>query len=171
MQNRPVLDKAAAAFRDAMYASVIGDNFVLRGHSYTLPDATFSEVAAHRASFRRQVKLAVRDLCGTVIPRAEHQIRNTYVESFESGLVGSYALALWFFRFDEDNWFPFDKVQKETQAYLGARQTMDERLELRLFKGFDNRLLGVEGVVVQDLPVVLDFAEKTLTLWTCGLND
>lgn len=165
------LDAAAAAFRAAMYADVIRDNFVLTAYTRALSEAAFTEIATRRASLRRAVRELACEHHGPLTPRARHQLRNAYIEPFESGFLGAHALALWFMHFDEDNWFSYDAVHAPARAYLGAAQTMDERLELRLFKGFDNRVLVPQGVVVRDLPVVLSFASRTLTLWTCGLND
>lgn len=171
MQDSRALDSAACAFRDQMYADVIRDNFVLRGHSCWLSEAVFTEVATQRARLRTLVKSFARDVFGTLTPRARHQLATTYVEPFESGFLGAYALGLWFLHFDEDNWFSLEAVHTKTRAYLASAATMEERLELRLFKGFDNRVFVPEGVVVRDLPVVLNFAQRTLTLWTCRLDD
>lgn len=87
-----------------------------------------------------------------------------YSDVFFSGFLGSYAFALWFLEFDQDNWFSFDAVQRETNNYLNSYTSVSHRKELRMVKGsfLPMRL---------DLPVVVDYENLSVTVWTGELRD
>ena len=87
-----------------------------------------------------------------------------YPDVFSSGFLGSYAFALWFMEFDQDNWFSFDVVHKETKKYLNSYSSVSGRRELRMIKGsFPPMKL--------DLPVVVDYMDLSVTVWTGELRD
>ncbi len=88
----------------------------------------------------------------------------SYSDVFFSGFLGSYALALWFMEFDEDNWFSFEDVQVETEKYLNSYSSISERKELRMIKG---SFLPMK----LDLPVVVDYENMSFTIWTGELKD
>ena len=89
---------------------------------------------------------------------------NCYSDVFYSGFLGSYALALWFMEFDHDNWFSFNDVLTETKKYLNSYSSVSNRRELRLIKGsFPPMNL--------DLPVVVDYENHSVTVWTGKLTD
>jgi hypothetical protein len=87
-----------------------------------------------------------------------------YTDVFQSGFLGSYAFALWFMEFDENNWYPFEAVQKETLKYLNSNISVAARRELRLLKG-NFKPMNL------DLPVVVDYGNMSVTVWTGELND
>ena len=87
-----------------------------------------------------------------------------YSDAFHSGFLGSYAFALWFMEFDHDNWFTFDSVQNETKKYLNSYSSVSDRRELRLIKG---SFLPMK----LDLPVVVNYEERSVTVWTGELRD
>lgn len=87
-----------------------------------------------------------------------------YSDVFYSGFLGSYAFALWFMEFDQDNWFSFNDVLAETQKCLNSYSSVAHRRELRLIKGsFPPMNL--------DLPVVVDYENQSVTVWTGELRD
>lgn len=87
-----------------------------------------------------------------------------YFDVYSSGFLGSYAFALWFMEFDEDNWFSFDAVQKETKGYLNSYSSVSDRKELRIIK-------GAFPPMNLDLPVVVDYENLSVTAWTGELKD
>ncbi|MCD4708675.1 MAG: hypothetical protein K8S62_13155 [Candidatus Sabulitectum sp.] len=87
-----------------------------------------------------------------------------YSDVFHSGFLGSYAFALWFMEFDEDNWFSYDSVHKETEKYLNSYSSVSDRNELRIIKG---SFLPMK----LDLPVVVDYEKLSVTVWTGELRD
>jgi hypothetical protein len=62
-------------------------------------------------------------------------------------------------------------VRKETEKYLTYHESQGNRLELRFFKGFDQNGLLAEAITVEDLPVVVNYAERRITIWGAGLRD
>ena len=87
-----------------------------------------------------------------------------FIDVFRSGFLGSYALALWFMEFDEDNWFSFKEIHTETSRFLNSYSSVSERTELRLIKGsFKPMNL--------DLPVIVNYKDLTVTVLTGQLND
>ncbi len=88
----------------------------------------------------------------------------SYSDNFPSGFLGSYAFALWFLQFGENNWFSFEQVLTETKLYLNSWSSVAERRELRMIK-------GSFAPMNLDLPVVVDYKNKSITVWTGKLND
>lgn len=87
-----------------------------------------------------------------------------YVDRYESGFLGAYALALWFMEFDEDNWFPFEEIHIRANTYLNSRARLKDRIELHLLKGkFSPMML--------DQPVLVDFRDKTICFLSVRLNN
>lgn len=166
------IDSKAQAFLKSMYSNnVIFGNFVLKVYSYHFKDAlNFTERVNDSIYFRGMVSNHIRNICIDRFSDQEKcenrskEIYHLYIEDFSSGLLGSYAFALWFMHFDEDNWFSFDAVHEQTRKYLDST-------ELRLFKGFDNDGMLTIPVTVLDLPVVINNEEKTVSIWTGELND
>jgi len=87
-----------------------------------------------------------------------------YIDVFQSGFLGSYAFALWFMEFDEDNWYSFETVHRETLKYLNSNISIADRRELRLVK-------GSFAPMNLDLPVIVDYGNMSVTAWTGELND
>eukprot|EP00735_Rhodelphis_limneticus_P014688 TRINITY_DN875_c0_g1::TRINITY_DN875_c0_g1_i1::g.25388::m.25388 TRINITY_DN875_c0_g1::TRINITY_DN875_c0_g1_i1::g.25388 ORF type:complete len:233 (-),score=31.29 TRINITY_DN875_c0_g1_i1:85-705(-) len=86
------------------------------------------------------------------------------VENFNfAGLI----FGTWFYRFDMDNWFSFDTMWGKCSSYLAHFEQ-----EFYLFKGFYHaKRLNTYDYGPTDLPVVIDHAEKSITLWTAALHD
>jgi len=148
------MEGKATEFRNGMRSGVLPDCFDLQMYSICFEnEAEFLATVSSEAVFADFVYLNWGFPC-----------EGNYIDAFSSGFLGSYALALWFMEFDENNWFPFDSVLTETDRYLNSYSHVSDRTELRLVKGsFSPMLL--------DLPVVVDYREKSVTVWTGHLND
>ncbi len=143
------------------------EKFVKNMHSRVLPDCFDLEKATFHFDNRNEF-LAVTDdtdsFSGFVHREWGYRCEDCYSDVFKSGFLGSYAFALWFMEFDEDNWFSFDAVQKETKKYLNSYSSVSDRKELRIIKGsFPPMKL--------DLPVVVDYENLSVTVWTGNLNN
>lgn len=90
-------------------------------------------------------------------------------EKNETSIASSHLFALWWYRFDEDNWFSFERILEETTAYFNHYQRHD--LQLGFFRGFVNGDTLAEAVTVRDLPVVINHAERRITIWAASLYD
>lgn len=168
---------SAEAFKKSMYNGVIYENFELKYHSvYFENRQEFLDLVNGHAQFTDWVADQVGQLCATRFANqhagrlAGRALRCCYMEIFESGHVGSFALALWFYRFDQDNWFGFEQVRKKIESYLDALPNHQDRHELRLFKGFDSGQVLTQGSP-KDLPVVVNYSEQCITIWSGQLND
>ncbi|XRB23647.1 hypothetical protein RI054_35g135010 [Pseudoscourfieldia marina] len=80
-----------------------------------------------------------------------------HVETFQSEYLAPRALALWFSRLDEDNWFSFEKA---TEA--ADRLTSQRGIRLVLIGGVCKDL---------SLPLVVNANDETVTAFTLALND
>ncbi len=170
---------AAKAFQDRMYNGVIyRENFDLdyRSLSYAT-DAEFLAIVDNDSNFTNAVGAVVekwvdersgnRQLAAT----AGRYLRLTHLERTTSAHLGGYYFAYWFFRFDEDNWFSFERVRTETDFYLSYNPSYQDRLELRFFKGFDNCGLLANAISPTDLPAVVNYGERKITVWRGDLRD
>jgi hypothetical protein len=169
---------ADQAFLQDMYDGILRENFELKADTIHIGDERhFLATVDQSDRFTELVGLRVQTLCEKRFdqPRAcslaVQLLKHAYQERFASGTVGAYALALWFFRFDEDNWFSFERVHAACDRYLNGYRYQQDRLEFRLFKGFDNRDVLARSITVKDLPVVVNYAEQKITIWSGQLND
>lgn len=100
---------------------------------------------------------------------ANRLLQGTYLDIYEMADQAQYAWALWFYRFDSDNWFSFDQVRKAIQAYLEEYWNPDDYTGFALFRGYDGDEVWGSGVF--DLPVTFCAAELKLTIWRAELHD
>ena len=173
---------AAAAFRNRMYDdSVIYEaNWPLEYFRYEFDDSeAFNELAHDKEAFRswvaeriaeisteREVDVEKRDLMVA-------DINNAYIDTYHNTIPApGYALALWFYEFDADNWFSWERIQEACIFYFdyySGSHPWD--MELRFFKGFTNRGIIQPGISAEDLPVVVNWPEQAITIWFSELYD
>jgi len=169
---------AAEFFRENMAEEVLPGNWELDNFSATFEDrAAFSDIVDIRCNFvdfiASQVQQFGTERFGnsTAAELAGELIKRTYIEHFPDPHFGSYAFAFWFYQFDADNWFTFDHVRETTEQYLNYYASWDDRLEFFLFKGFDEAGVLANAVSHADLPVVVNYGEQAVTIWTSQLLD
>lgn len=111
------------------------------------------------------------------LPNAErrllhHLIEHAYPDAYDNQTEdAALALALWFYQFDADNWFSFERIREECQNYFRLYQGSHPwRMDLYLLKPFDHSLL-MNGLAPKSLPVVCVEAELSVTIWLSGLRD
>lgn len=169
---------AAVAFKEAMYAGVIGENWFLENYTTRWDNRQdFLELVDDATRFQNWLATETGHLATTKYgfpfsaADAHRRLSNSFRVDYESGHLGAYALAFWLYRFDQDNWFRFDRVLQETSMYLDFMPYVHDRAELRLYVGFENRDFLARAVTVSDLPVVVNYGEQAVTIWTGQLND
>jgi hypothetical protein len=96
------------------------------------------------------------------------QIKAAFADEYIIPHIASFAFALWFYRFDQDNWGSFERYRRETEKYLGF---LNENQTLILYKGVQNFLIFPVGVSVTDLVVVHNADEQTISIFTARLLD
>lgn len=163
-------------FKQYMYDNVIADNWELDYFSMQLSDTSFEEVIIEENYLRDKVIEMVTIMAtqrNGYSPTSAQlaPLSFSFIETYQNPHFESFAFGLWFYRFDADNWFSFEEVQEATERYLDTYFHFDHRLELHLFKGFKNGGLLTDGISVDDLPVVVNHAEKIISIWTAQLND
>jgi len=169
---------AADLFRNEMYKNVIGHNWNLNFHREQFEDQDeFLSLVDDLSAFREWMIYTLSELAEErtgncyVFDQVTSGIASSSIQEYTSGHVASYALALWFYRFDQDNWFRFETVREAAEGYLNYFQNPMERTELRMFYGFKNQGLLAQPMTVSGLPVVVNYAEKSITIWSAELID
>lgn len=174
-------ESADAAFRSSMYSSgtIFTGNWPLEFFRFALAAETFAEVTDSSEGLRQFVGEKVRE---TAVERELEQgdrqamlteIENAYPDVYTNSTPeAAYAFALWFYRFDADNWFSWERIQEQTIPYFEHNiNTDDWEMKLYLFKGVVNRGIVPPGIAAADLPVVVNHAEQSITFWISALYD
>ena len=169
---------AAEAFKEGMYTNVIGENWILEAHTTRFEDSTeFMNLVNDPEAYQKWLAKEIGEIAeekygiknaGKI---ARKMLNHSCPVDYESGHLASYAFALWFYRFDQDNWFGFEDVREQAELYLDFMPNPEERIALSMYVGFENRNFLAHSVTVTDLPVVVNYAEQAITIWTAQLND
>lgn len=172
--------RAADAFRKSMYDGIILDNWQLEHHTYYFPsEEEFLLTATIESNFVQHVAYQVEQISLQKFGNEEAAYlanllaQQSYLDRYDSAHVGSYAFALWFYQFDQDNWFSFERVRTTIEPYLSYYSERNAAYEQQfvLFKGFPNGATLVRAVTTPDLPVVINPVENAITIWTAALYD
>ncbi len=141
-------------FLKTLKQNLLPQNFDIQGQTVELEDKnSFDLIFETKYSFTKFLEKEWSIKCD-----------GCFIDVFQSGFLGSYALALWFMEFDEDNWFSFKEIHTETNKFLNSYSSVSERTELRLIKGsFKPMNL--------DLPVIVNYKDLTVAVLTGQLND
>lgn len=168
----------AELFRDVMYLDLLPRNWDLR--QYTVPfsnEGEFLHIVEEPWAFQywlsREVSKLARGRMNVFSARraAKRMIRRGYVEIFDDPHIASYAMALWLYKFDADNWFNFEDVRRIAEDSLAYYPAPSDRIQLRMVKGFQTGGLLTNQNTVEELPVWINFAEQSITIWTAELRD
>jgi hypothetical protein len=173
---------AAQGFRERMYNdSIIYEaNWPLEFFRYEIEDQeAFNELAYDEEAFRKWLIQRVGELCGERQVNDRdcnsmlEDLREAYLDKyFNSTPAAGYALALWFYQFDADNWFSWDRIQEACIGYFDHHSgAYPWEMELRLMRGFTQRGIIQPGITPDALPVVFNWPEQCITLWFSALYD
>lgn len=176
--------RAADAFKKRMYDGIISDNWTLEHHTTIFETEEDFYITANIESnlvafvADEVEKIALKNLENPDSNRdaaylAKLLVQKCYLDYYEVANFGSYAFALWFYQFDADNWFSFERVRTELESYLNYYAYLNAAYEqqLVLFKGFNNNPALVRAISPPDLPVVINPVERAITIWTAELRD
>ena len=141
---------AADAFVEAMFGGVILDNWELTHHTtYFETEQAFKNVASNFSNFKSFVADHIKQQSlqqhnnNQLAQQQAVLIEKSYVEIFDIEHYGAIALGFWFYQFDADNWFSFEKIRTVCEQYLGHHASGSDRQELRFFQGIPTAwLLG-----------------------------
>lgn len=165
---------AAEVFHQQLFAGVLQDNWKIETYDRLIEDPdTYRDIVRHPEKLRSTLGEMLRSLARQRFPGealnelAPYLLTDTYLDLYESQDLGQYAWATWFYRFDADNWFSFDRIRAVIATYLSTY--WNEDISLVLVKGFSGGKLWPGGV--PDMPVTLNPAEQRITLWRVELWD
>jgi len=177
IRRAPAEDAAAVALRERLCEQVLPEGFRLSCWSFDADDPeAFTELVDDPVRFRvfvreRVIELAEeRGLATAAVQASAGLIPDLYVDVQEAGATGALAFALWFLSFDQGESFTAQDVIDAVGPYLSGFQTWAERREVRVFKGFENDGVLAGPITVVDLPVVVDYGARTVTLWAGSLR-
>ena len=173
---------AAEAFRESMYANqvIYRENWALDFFRSRIDDAkTFNDIVHDETAFRQWIIARIEAICrerkvdDKDCQTMVDQLKGAYIDTYNNSIPApGYALALWFYEFDADNWFSWERIQEQTLSYFDYH--MDGypwEMELRFLKGFVQRGIITPGITPEDLPVVVNWPEQTITIWFSALYD
>ena len=169
---------AAEAFKDRMYDGVIMDNWELTHYTtHFASEEAFQRVVDSLSNFKEWVGHAINDLhheqTGNRL-EARYKgllVQKSFLELFDIAHYGAIEFGFYFYQFDADNWFSFERVREECERYLSYNTSYRHRLELRVFKGFEAAGLRATSTTQGILPVVVNYGEHTISIWNAKLND
>ncbi len=173
---------ADEAFKQAMYSTgtIYPVNWPLEYFRYEIADqAAFNALATNEQNLRTFIvdKVSTESQNNNVqaasIAAMTGEVTSAYIDSFSNSTPeAGYAFALWFYRFDADNWFSWERIQERTLAYFDYHQGgATWQMDFYLFKGFVNRGIVPPGISAKDLPVTVNWAEQTVSFWISALYD
>lgn len=173
---------ADEAFRASMYGSetIHPENWPLEYFRIVIEDLEdFQDLAQDHEALRAFIQAQIIAVCneGGVSPANRDamvaEVQAAYIDAYSNSTqIAGYALALWFYEFDADNWFSWDQIQTQTLGYFNHHvNSYPWMMDLYFFKGFRNRGIIPVGICPADLPVVINWAEQSVSFWISALYD
>lgn len=172
---------AAQAFQDRMYNDniIFRENWPLEYFQTTFDDQkAFNELVNDEIAMRAWIVAKVKEIAiereveEKKIDEMANVLSSAYIDSYSNSTpAAGYALALWFYEFDADNWFSWERIQEPTTAYFSHHDGYPWEMELKFFKGFNQLGIIRPGITPDDLPVVVNWPERAITLWFSALYD
>ena len=173
---------ADEAFQKSMYDSgtIYRENWPLEYFRFTFDvKSEFEEIARDSEKLRAFVaeKVAeVSDQKGVPQGKKEEMIAEVeaaYIDYYSNSTRAAvYALALYFYEFDADNWFSYEDILGECQKYFDHNSgTYPWFMDLQLFRGVSQRGIVSPGISPDVMPVVVNWAEQAVTFWVSELYD
>lgn len=172
---------ADTAFRNDLYdEGVLMENWALEPVSVHIADkARFAELVRDEAALRAYLVEYIEalgnehELPQQAVNSMTDALKTAYIDRYHNSTTApAYAMALWFYRFDADNWFSWEEILEHTQGYFEYHQTgYPWEMELLLFKGFEQQGIIEPGISPRELPVVLNTPEQVVTMWFSALYD
>ncbi|MEM1327476.1 MAG: hypothetical protein AAGI23_16055 [Bacteroidota bacterium] len=169
--------RANDGFRTALFDGLLMSNWIIKPYRIEVKDDETWAKVTQSTTWRQlwlteelgQLSELLTDTDNS--ERAKQYMRTAYVETFQEEEIASYAFALCWYQIDMDNWFSFNTILSKVRDYLSYYSHPSYGLTLLLVKGFPMELLGTNGVSTTDLPIILNTAERSVTVWTIELLD
>ena len=164
-------------FRQALFREVLGGNWAVDYWRYTLEPEEYDRLEQTPSLLHDFVGRKVYDIARqrsdnySIGSLARALLHKTFSDRVES-LTALTQFASWWFRFDEDNWFSFDRISEVIDPFLNYynRQPFTY-IDPVFYRGFQNGGTVADGISPDDLVVTLNPAERAITVWGISLFD
>lgn len=173
---------ADEVFKKAMYetGTIYKENWPLTYFRFPIEDKEeFSSIVSDKENLREFILQKVENECNNSEITEENKLKMindlkvAYIDKYSNSTqAAALAFALWFYEFDADNWFSWERIQEQTQKYFDHNaNTYPWFMDFYFFKGFVNRGIVQPGICPEDLPVNVNWAEQSITFWISALYD
>ncbi len=161
------------AFVKALFNELIQDNWELFPLAIDYPsEESFRQVVDQAESFRRAVAPVYAERFSYYSREAQRELQmrvhRSHQENYFEAHLASFPFAFWWYQFDQDNWFSFERIRGFCEDYLNyhGNEAMQFRMiHLGSFESIEDfRRSHV-------IPVVVNYAEFRVTIWDAQLND
>lgn len=169
---------AAEFFHDKLKSGILFDNWKVEHWTYDFSDKVeaFKNLTQHECLIKNFVAEQVRDIIfkkhnqNTLASLCRSLIQHLPVDyTPEDALTNSHLFAIWWYRFDADNWFSFERIREACEAYLSYYTRYP--IDLFMIKDFQNGGTLAEAISPNGLPVVINHGEHNITIWAASLFD
>lgn len=179
---------AAEAFRDSLYVNhiIYKENWPTWVFEFPIEDEEkFDELTWNDEAYRNFIaeKLTAiaenEEVSESLSTQAIEGVKMAHIDRFEDQTLASLSFAIWFYRFDPGNWFSFERMHEQTTAYFQyydakypfQSYNYNSLLTLVAFNGVPGNIINPTGITTDDLMTVLNYNERSVTIWMSTLYD
>ena len=174
-----VQKSSATSFKERLSTEVLPSNFPVDFAQIKFRDEEeFNQVAENMSNIQSAISKKLEEILlensndYRLSKLGANYIEKSYADRILPEYLAPYELATWFYAFDADNWFSYDRVLQVCGEYLDGQSFNTAHRELVIFRGFPTGLVIAPGGITPDnLPVVLDYEELHITIWWAQLFD
>lgn len=168
---------AATAFRQSLFNGVLAENWELKEYTIVFENEEALKATVQNGSnFKNFVLKNYFNLDSFYEPPEAKLFRESFVETYDVTEFAAIAFGLYFYQIDSDNWFGYETIRNECSKYLNYHPRVgglpyNTNQELHLFKGFRDNRASATSNTQGSLPVVVNYAENSISIWEAILND
>ena len=164
-------------FRQELFREVLGENWAVDYWRYTMDQEEFDRLEQTPSLLHDFVSRKMNDIArqrsdNYVIGSLAQALLDTTFPDRVDSLTALTQFASWWFRFDEDNWFSFDRISEVIEPFLNYyNRKRATYIDPVFYRGFQNGGTVADGISPNDLVVTLNPAELAITIWGISLFD
>ena len=168
---------AEELFRQALFREVLGGNWIVDYWRYSMEQEAYDQLEQSPSLLQDFVAHQINDIArqrsdNFIIGSLAKALLNTTFPDRVESLTALTQFASWWFRFDEDNWFSFERISEIIDPFLNYyNRTPASYIDPVFYRGFQNGGTVADGISPNDLVVTLNPAEKAITIWGISLFD
>ena len=174
-----VQKSSAISFKERLRAEVLPSNFPVDFAQVNFRDEeSFNQIASNISNIQSAISKKIEEILFAssndyrFSKLGANYVGKSYADRILPEYLAPYELTTWFYAFDADNWFSYDRALQVCREYLDGQSFNTAHRELVIFRGFPTGLVIAPGGITPDnLPVVLDYEELHITIWWAQLFD